>query len=207
MTTEAQSSSTGKGVIYGIVGGIAGGTVMLVPMMTMMSMIGFPPDLFPKLIGIMGGQQVQNAVMAGIGVHFLASIVIGAIFGMVVSAVKKLQIGSFGKGIALGIATGIIAFAVLFAPVIMSAAPQMMNLMKMMNPSMSNQAIMTLLQKVQSTLLAGSLLAHVIYGSVLGVVTTFLMIRTGQKECRTCHIHFKSKDEFLGHKVKHHLSS
>ncbi len=206
MATETLHRSTGRGVIYGIIGGIAGGTVMLIPMMTMMSMFGLPSDLFPTLVGMMVGQQIQNAAMAGIGVHYLASIVIGAIFGMVVGTINKLQIRGFGKGISLGIVAGVIAFVVLFVPAMTSMAPQMMNLMKMMNPGMDDQSIMTQLQNMQPAIFAGSFLAHVIYGTVLGAVATLLIVRTSQKECRTCHMHFKSKDEFLEHKVNHHSS-
>jgi len=204
MATQNLRYSKGRGMIYGIMGGIAGGIVMLAPMMAMMSMLGLPSDLFPTLVGMMTGQQIQNASAAGIGVHLLASISVGAIFETLISTVGKLQIGGFGKGISLGIVTGVIAFVVLFIPAMMSMAPQMMNLMKMMNPGMSDQSIMTQLQNMQPAIFAGSFLAHVIYGTVLGATTTLLIVRTGQKECRICRMHFKSKDEFLDHAIKHH---
>lgn len=206
MTTQTLRYSKGRGIVYGIIGGIVGGKVMLAPMMAMMSMFGLPSDLFPTLVGMMAGQQIQNASAAGIGIHLLASISVGAIFGILISTVGKLQIGGFGKGISLGIVTGAIAFVVLFVPAMMSMAPQMMNLMKMMNPGMSDQSIMTQLQSMQPAIFAGSFLAHVIYGTVLGAVATLLIVRTGPKECRTCRMHFKSKDEFLEHKVNHHPS-
>lgn len=177
---------------------------MLAPMMAMMSMFGLPSDLFPTLVGMMAGQQIQNASAAGIGIHFLASISVGAIFGILISTVGKLQIRGFGKGISLGIVTGVVAFVVLFIPAMMSMAPQMMSLMKMMNPGMDDQSIMTQLQNMQPAIFAGSFLAHVIYGTVLGAVATLLIVRTGRKECKTCRMHFKSKDEFLKHATKHH---
>ncbi len=177
---------------------------MLAPMMAMMSLFGLPSDLFPTLLGVTAGQQIPDASATGISIHLLASILIGAIFGILISTVGKLQIGGFGKGISLGIVTGVIAFVVLFIPAMMSMAPQMMSLMKMMNPGMSDQSIMTQLQNMQPAIFAGSFLAHVIYGAVLGAVTAFLIVRTGQKECRACHMHFKSKDEFLKHTTRHH---
>jgi hypothetical protein len=156
MATETLRYSKSRWTIYGTIGGIVGGIVMLIPMTVMMSMLGLPSDLFPTLVGTMTGQQIQNAAMAGIGVHFFASILIGTIFGIAVSTVGKLQISGFGKGIFLGIATGIIAFIVLFIPTIMSIAPLMMNLVRMMNPNMSDQAIMAQLQNMQPAILAGS---------------------------------------------------
>ena len=164
----------GKGIIFGITGGIIGGIAMLGIMAGMIGMMNLPsylvyagPLSFAKLIGLTVGQQPQSTAGTGLGIHLLASIIIGAIFGAVTSIIKKLAITGYARGIGFGIAAGVIAFVVLFLPVMM------------VNPAMSSQMIMAQLQKMEPMILAGAFLAHIIYGAILGAVTTVLVAKTG----------------------------
>jgi len=164
-----------KAIGAGAIAGIVAGVVMLVPMMGMMSMMNLPDDLFPKLIGLSMGQTIESASSFGTALHFLPSIIIGVIFGAVVSS-SKLSITSFKKGIPLGIAAGIISFIVLFLPMMMTVLPPiMMMLMQMMNPEAPQEMIMTQLQGMQPMMLAGSLISHIIYGAVLGLVSSAIL--------------------------------
>ncbi len=164
-----------KAIGAGAIGGIVAGIVMLVPMMGMMSMMNLPDDLFPKLIGLSMGQTMESASSFGTALHFLPSIIIGVIFGAVVSS-SKLSITSFKKGIPLGIAAGIISFIVLFLPMMMTVLPPtMMMLMQMMNPEAPQEMIMTQLMNMQPMMLAGSLISHIIYGAVLGSVSSAIL--------------------------------
>lgn len=164
-----------KSLGAGIIGGIAAGIVMLIPMMSMMSMMNLPSDLFPILIGMMMGQNQESAAMTGLVFHFVPSIIIGVIFGAIIIS-SKLTITSFKKGIPLGIAAGIISFVVLFLPMIMTVFPPMMlQLMQMMNPDAPKEMIMQQLQSMQPMILGGALFSHVIYGIVLGVVTSAIL--------------------------------
>ncbi|MHB8547111.1 MAG: hypothetical protein ACYDAJ_10135 [Nitrosotalea sp.] len=124
----------------GIVGGIAGGAVMYGIMSMLMTQIGMGANCFAIIMGLITGQSYENALYPGITAHFLTSIAIGVAFGAIIN-IKKLQIRGFGKGIVLGVATGVIAFAVIFVPIAMTVLPvHMMDLMKMMpmgsNPGM-----------------------------------------------------------------------
>jgi len=167
-----------KAIGAGAIAGIVAGVVMLAPMMGMMSMMNLPDDLFPKLIGLSMGQTMESASLVGTALHFLPSIIIGVIFGAIVSS-SKLSITSFKKGIPLGIAAGIISFIVLFLPMIMTVMPpSMMMLMQMMNPEAPQEMIMTQLMNMQPMMLAGALISHIIYGAVLGVVASAILTRT-----------------------------
>ncbi|MGH2611787.1 MAG: hypothetical protein ACRDFB_01910 [Rhabdochlamydiaceae bacterium] len=116
----------------GIIGGIAGGSVMYGMMSILMTQIGMGANCFAIIMGLITGQSYENALYPGITAHFLTSIAIGVAFGAIIN-VKKLQIHGFGKGIGLGVATGIIAFAVIFVPIAMTVLPaHMMDLIKMM---------------------------------------------------------------------------
>jgi len=164
-----------KAIGAGAIGGIVAGIVMLAPMMGMMSMMNLPHDLFPKLIGLSIGQTMESASSFGTVLHFLPSIVVGVIFGAVVSS-SRLSITSFKKGIPLGIAAGIISFIVLFLPFMMTVLPPiMMQLMQMMNPEAPQEMVMTQLQGMQPMMLAGALISHIIYGAVLGLVSTAII--------------------------------
>ncbi len=170
-----------KGVTAGTIGGIVGGVVMLVPMMLMMSMMNLPADLFPMLIGMAMNQMQQSASISGIGVHLVTSLIIGVIFGAVISS-SKLSVTSFKKGIPLGIGAGIISFVVLFLPMSMEVfPPTMMQLMQMMNPEASQEMIMQQLQGMQPMVLAGSFVSHIIYGIVLGVVSSAILKKSKNK--------------------------
>ncbi|TBR09197.1 MAG: hypothetical protein EPO62_05315 [Candidatus Nitrosotenuis sp.] len=116
----------------GIVGGIAGGVVMYGVMSALMTQIGMGANCFAIIMGLITGQSYEHALIPGITAHFLTSIAIGAAFGAIIN-VKKFQIRGFGKAIGLGIATGVIAYAVIFVPIAMTVLPpHMMDLMKMM---------------------------------------------------------------------------
>jgi hypothetical protein len=132
MTMEAIQYSKKTAIGAGIVGGIAGGAVMYGMMSTLMTQIGMGANCFAIIMGLITGQSYENALWPGITAHFLTSIAIGVAFGAVIN-IKKFQIRGFGKGIGLGIATGVIAYAVIFLPIAMTALPpHMMDLMKMM---------------------------------------------------------------------------
>lgn len=171
----SKNYSAKKGIGTGVIAGIIAGIVMLVPMMGMMSMMNLPNDLFPILIGMMLGQPQDSAAMTGIGLHFVPSIIVGVIFGAVVSS-SKLSITSFKKGIPLGIGAGIISFVVLFFPLVMEVFPSiMMHLMQVMNPEAPQEMIIQQLQSMQPMILAGSFASHIIYGIVLGVVSSAIL--------------------------------
>ena len=56
--------------------------------------------------------------------------------------------------------------------------PIMMQLMQMMNPAAPQEMIMTQLQDMQPMMLAGSLISHIIYGAVLGLVSSAILTRS-----------------------------
>ncbi|MBI3639278.1 MAG: hypothetical protein HY223_03085 [Thaumarchaeota archaeon] len=216
MTSQIIQYSPKKSIVAGIIGGIAGGAAMYGIMSVLMTMIGMGPNCFAIIMGMITGQKYEDAMGPGIAVHFLTSIVIGAIFGAVIST-KKLQVKGFGKGIGLGVATGIIAFIVIFLPIAMTVMPpHMMDLMKMMpgganmgnnmagntgmpekgnmsqekmgnnmpneknnmGGQMNEQMMMEESQKTMSSILGGSFVSHIVFGAVLGAVTTVIVRRS-----------------------------
>lgn len=196
--------SIGKGIGVGAISGAIAGAVMIIPMMVTNMQMGLPADVSLILFGRMMGQGIATAAGTGIAIHMLASVIIGIIFGAVTST-GKLRLGNFGKGIGLGIATGMIAFAVLFLPMIMTVLPpQMIALMQMMNPDAPSAMIMQKIQAMMPMMIGSSILSHVIYGAVLGVVATAIMRKSAGYECRQCQTKFRNEKELHEHAEQHH---
>jgi len=124
-------SIIGKSIMFGAIAGFVAGLVMAPFIMITAILAGMPPDTMPIAMGLMfdPSSSKDTAMMIGFGMHMLTSILIGIIFGTVISLVKKFWITGFGKGIIEGLVTGIIAFVILFIPISMGAMPPI--LMKM----------------------------------------------------------------------------
>jgi hypothetical protein len=256
MTQKSLHPSIGRGIVYGAIGGVAGGIVMYAVMSGVMLSIDLGANCFAVIIALLTGQPYSNGLVPlGVSVHLITSTVIGAIFGLAISAVNKLRISGFAKGIGFGVATGSIAFAIIFLPIAMTVMPpKMMDLMNAMNsqtmmPGSNNKgamisdsssgnsgsgmmstskmpsgdtpttsgmgekstmsgnsvmnekagmtstsssgggmnrqmAMMPDMAKLQSIIIGGSLLGHLVYGAVLGSIVTVLLIKTRKGEER-----------------------
>jgi len=253
MMTQSLRRPFGRGIIYGAIGGFVGGLVMYAVMSGVMLAVNMGANCFAVIVALITGQPYSNGLVPlGVSVHLITSTVIGGIFGMIISTVNKLRITGFAKGIGFGVATGLIAFVIIFLPIAMTVMPpKMMDLMKGMNSQMmtsggskgammsggssssgmmstskmpssntssaggmgekstmsgnsamsgksgmmsttsnsnagmnGQMAPMPDMAKIQSMIIGGSLLGHVVYGAVLGTIVTVLLVkrRTGQEK-------------------------
>jgi hypothetical protein len=198
--------------------------------------IGMGANCFAIIAGMITGQPFSSALPIGIALHFTTSVIVGVIFGLITSNVNKLRITRFAKGIGFGVAAGLIAFVILFLPIMLTAMPsKMIDLMKMMpmggggssqmmsgssgnsgammtggsssgnggsdssnsgmtekssaamsggmKSEMNNDQMIMMkneLPKMQSMIMAGSFLSHVVYGAALGSVVTILLTKTAR---------------------------
>ena len=157
--------------------GIIAGTVMLAPMFGMNMYMGIPADIPQTLIGLHLGFMQDTGIIVGSILHFVASASIGAIFGIVINTSKKFLISSYAKGLALGIATGAIAFAVLSIPVMTVIQPTMITVMQDMNPDLTKNQVISTLESMQPQMMLSSILSHIVYGAVLGIVASTILKR------------------------------
>jgi TM2 domain-containing membrane protein YozV len=172
-----------KSIAFGAVGGFAAGLVMSPFLIVIPILTGMSPDTMLIAMGlIFGAFSNSSAMTIGFGTHMLTSILIGIIFGSVTSFVGRLMITRFRKGIIEGIITGIIAFVVLFIPITITVMPPiLMKLAMQMNPSMTQQEIMSGMQQNVPTMFGLGIIEHMVYGVALGAVTAYLILRTGIK--------------------------
>jgi hypothetical protein len=138
MMAQSLRRPIGRGVIYGAIGGFVGGLVMYAIMSGVMEAIGMGANCFAVILALISGQPFSNSLVPiGVAIHLITSTVIGAIFGVVISSINKLRITGFARGLGFGVATGLIAFVILFLPIALIAMPpKMMDLEKMMNSQM-----------------------------------------------------------------------
>jgi hypothetical protein len=182
-TIQSSNRYIGKSILFGAIGGFVGGLLMIPFMMLTAMMAGMPANTILVAMGLAFGANQNDSMTSGLGMHMLTSALIGVVFGGVTSSVSKLRITGFGKGIAEGLVTGMIAFAVLFVPISMTVMPPVLiEMMMQMNPSVTQQQAMGMLQQGMTMMMGIGVLEHLVYGAVLGAITSALVHKLGAKE-------------------------
>ena len=170
-------SSLRVAVAYGAIGGFVGG-VFMVPMLVLTAtIIGLPPSTFPTAFGLsFGATKMDNeAATIGFGMHMLVSTLIGMTFGAATTRINRLGITGYRKGVVGGIITGMIAFVVIFIPLnVLVLQPILARMMTLMNPMTTEQQVLTMLYQRSAIMVGMGILNHLVYGAVLGAVTTVL---------------------------------
>jgi hypothetical protein len=185
MTIQLTNRSIGKSILFGAIGGFVGGLVMIPFMMLTAIMAGMPANTIVVAMGLAFGANQNNAMTMGLGMHLLTSTLIGVIFGAITASVGKLRITGFRKGIVEGLITGMIAFAVLFIPISMMVMPPVLiKMMIQMNPSVTQQQAMGMLQQGTPMMMGIGILEHLVYGAVLGAITSALVLKLGARNER-----------------------
>ncbi|MGI0012950.1 MAG: hypothetical protein ACREBU_05845 [Nitrososphaera sp.] len=138
-----------------------------------------PSNAVPTAIGlIFGASTAENATVLGFAIHLGAGTIIGVIFGAILAYVKRLRITGYGKGIAEGIVAGVISFVLLFLPISMAAMPPViMKMLTQMNPDMNQQQLAATMQQAAPTMIGMSIISHLVFGAILGGITSVLVIR------------------------------
>ncbi|MEO9363689.1 MAG: hypothetical protein ABI348_07295 [Nitrososphaera sp.] len=142
------------------------------------ALLGLPVGTFYSIIGIaMGGLDPSTAVFFGAVLHLIMGTLIGAVFGYLTTVVGPFNITGMAKGTGVGVLAGFIAFSVLFVPLTrFEVEPSLVKILASIYPPgtsidvLQNKAI-----DVMSSVLAGSILMHVVYGAILGSTTALLL--------------------------------
>lgn len=165
-------------ILFGIIGGIIGSLTIIGPKAYSNIQLGLPYNINWTVFGIIFGAGPQNAFPIGIGLHIVTGAVIGATFGIITGKISKFRIEKISRGIAFGVITGIIVFGVFFVPMLLNVlAPTLMKLMIKMNPSVSKDMLKQKMQAKLPTIIQTSLGLHILFGFVLGTVSSVLIRR------------------------------
>ncbi len=177
--------STSRGVSYGLISGFIGALV-LGGIASMMPVNGVPFFVAAAMLMGVGGSM---ATAAGWIMHLITGLIIGAIFGVVVTKVNKLKTPNIGRGLVLGAVAGIIAWIVFFVPLASMLASSM------------HMSLMSL----GTSMIVGSFVGHIIFGLILGGVVGATLPRSGSKKyvCNSCSASFSSQEELMNHAKMH----
>ena len=114
-----QEYSIKKGIGYGAFGGFIAIVAFTGIMLWLPIIQGLPTGSSIDTLGSTIIGSTRDAVLKGIigfGIVLAQGVIVGIIFGIVTSKIKALHPSSKRRGISLGLATGIIAFIVLYLP-------------------------------------------------------------------------------------------
>ncbi len=170
-----------KIVLFGALGGIIASIAMYPFLFLTTSMMGLPLDD----LSIARGMAISNIndnyylnLTLGIVMHLLTGAIAGVTFAIIVSTVKKFAIINFKRGITEGVIYSIIIFIVLFIPTTLGMVlPNLFDIMNQSNPTQSNLEDRQTVEQNLIPIYGFGFIAHIIFGIILGFVTSLLVFR------------------------------
>ena len=160
--------------------GLVAGCALFSSFLSIDQQINIPHGTFYKTIGIPMGVEGMGAVAIGFMAHIIVAALIGICFNVAASYWRTFRIVTVPKGILTGAVTGAIVFSLAFLP--MHTLVMMPLLEDELNSAESLLNIMPDEKEALSELVMNndfvlwySALLHVIFGSVMGLMSGFLL--------------------------------
>ena len=167
-------------VKVGFGAGLVAGCALFSSFLSIDQQINIPHGTFYKTIGIPMGDEGMGAVALGFMAHIIVSALIGICFNLAASYWRTFRIVTIPKGILTGAITGAIVFSLAFLPLHTMVMTPMLE--SAINSSDSLITILPDEKEALDTLLVNnnfvlwySALLHVIFGSVMGLMSGFLL--------------------------------
>jgi hypothetical protein len=167
-------------VKVGFGAGLVAGCALFSSFLSIDQQLHIPHGTFYKTIGIPMGVEGFGAVLIGLMMHITVAAIIGIAFNLAASYWRTFRIITIPKGILTGAVTGAIVFSLAFLPL---HTLVMMPLLE--NALESGDTLITILPKEKEallTLIQGndfvlwySAFLHVLFGSVLGLMSGFIL--------------------------------
>lgn len=174
-----------KGSGYGAFGGFIAAVSFTGIMLFMPVIFDFPVGTFLHSLGTSIVGVTSDPVNSGLGafsIILIQGIVVGVIFGVVTSKVKALHPSNKRKGIVFGLVTGIIAFLVLYLPVMLMVYPHLLvrtfatypiSELSTMGLQDHNSVIISSYPMYLPSILSLGFFAYLVYGFFMGGIVTF----------------------------------
>jgi hypothetical protein len=170
-----------KTVMFGALGGIIASIAMYPFLFLTTSMMGLPLDD----LSIARGMAISNIndnyylnLTLGIVMHLLTGAIAGVIFAIIVTTVKKLAVINYKRGITEGVIYSIIIFIVLFMSTTLGMVlPNLFDILNQSNPTQSSSEDRQTVEQNLIPIYGFGFMAHIIFGIILGLVTSFFVIR------------------------------
>ena len=136
-----------------------------------------PPGSFFGVIGIsLGYYDPMTAQLIGFGLHVLTGTIAGNIYGQVSLFWKQMSPYSARHGLKTGMIVGIVLWAALFVPVAtFSIQPMLDSFNSGITPYQFVYSVASNFSGLFGIIILGSLIFHLIYGSLLGYMSGRMM--------------------------------
>ena len=175
-----EKSSLFDNVKVGFGAGLVAGCAIFSSFLSIDQQINIPHGTFYKTIGIPMGVEGLAAVGIGLIMHMVVAALIGICFNLAASYWRTFRIVTVPKGILTGAVTGAIVFSLAFLPL------HTMVMMPLMESELSStDSVLNILPEEKEALLQlianndfvlwYSAFLHVIFGSVMGLMSGFLL--------------------------------
>jgi NADH dehydrogenase len=200
-------------VFFVVVGAIIGAVTMVLPITFLYTGLGLPYYLtwmaFGHVIGVYSPSS--SSIVAGLAIHLITAISIGIALGVFLYKTGILNISKLSNGLLYGLLAGCIVFIVFFIPVYQFIlAPEIIRTIGAMGGTTTSQNeqleyVPTPPTQYQYTnnfavTMIVWLLIHLVFGTVLGAVSSFLSIKFGSRyRCAKCDISFSRIDLLQKH--------
>jgi len=169
-----------KGMGYGAFAVFIASIAFMGVMLWLPLVLSLPVGVFLHTLGLSVIAPIVNGDTVGVGLVAFGlvlaqGVLVGIIFGMVTSKIKKLHICNKRKGVTMGLATGIIAYLVLFVTVAFTIFQAPLTSALTIYPQMipfslqgTHANIPTTFGSFLSMILGYGIFAYLIYGFILG---------------------------------------
>lgn len=169
-STRVNKPTLGDSVKAGVAAGQAAAWAIFGLILAIDATIVAPPGTFYKMIGMAFGQGSPADLYVGFFLHMATATIIGIAYMAISNSVKKLYISSVFKGLGTGVLTGVVVWAVLFVPLNFVVMQPMLQAIVAQGPEAPLYEVAQKLVALSSTILAGSLALHIVFGGVLGFI-------------------------------------
>ena len=160
--------------------GLVAGCALFSSFLSIDQQLNIPHGTFYKTIGIPMGVEGFGAVIIGLLMHITVAALIGIAFNLAASYWRTFRIITVPKGILTGAVTGAIVFSLAFLPL------HTMVMMPILETTLASpDSVVSILPEEKEALLEliqgndfvlwYSALLHVLFGSVLGLMSGFLL--------------------------------
>jgi hypothetical protein len=189
-------------VFFVVIGAIIGALTMVVPITFLYTGLYYLTWMaFGHVIGVYS----SSSIIAGVEIHMITAISIGFGVGVFLYKSDVLNISKLSNGLLYGLLAGSIVFIVFFIPVYeFILAPEITRTTVEMKVTTTSQS-----EEYPSTTQYGNnftvvtivwLLIHLVFGTVLGGVSSSISIRFGSRyRCIKCNISFSRINSLQKH--------
>ena len=158
-------------IVYCTLAGLISSTIISGLLVIIDFVSGTPSGTFFAVIGLsLGFNDPTSAQNIGLGLHILTGTVAGNIFGQVAVFWRKLVPYSMVRGVTLGLMLGLSLWAVLFAPLATFGIQPRLDTFMITEANPYGHSIATHFAGLYNLVLGASLLFHLVYGAVFGLL-------------------------------------